>query len=68
MSGLKKYQNLIFDCDGVILNSNKIKTNAFFAVALPYGQTAAQALVDYHLQNGGISRYRKFEYFLHLIS
>jgi len=64
MTILEKYRSLIFDCDGVLLNSNPVKTEAFFTVALPYGQSAAQALVDYHVQNGGISRYRKFEYFL----
>ena len=54
----------IFDCDGVILDSNQVKTQAFYRAALPYGETVAQSLVDYHIQNGGISRYRKFEYFL----
>lgn len=58
------YKCLIFDCDGVILNSNKLKTQAFYQAALPYGEELAQALVDYHVQNGGISRYRKFQYFL----
>lgn len=58
------YQTLIFDCDGVVLDSNKVKTRAFYNAALPYGEAAAQALVDYHVANGGISRYRKFEYFL----
>jgi len=58
------YQTLVFDCDGVVLDSNKVKTQAFYNAALPYGKAAAQALVDYHVANGGISRYRKFEYFL----
>jgi phosphoglycolate phosphatase-like HAD superfamily hydrolase len=62
-----KYKTLVFDCDGVILDSNKIKTEAFYQAALPYGEAAAQALVNYHVQNGGISRYRKFEYFLQTI-
>ncbi|MDF3864452.1 HAD hydrolase-like protein [Pseudomonas denitrificans (nom. rej.)] len=61
---LSDYKTLIFDCDGVILDSNKVKTQAFFTTALPYGEAAAIALVDYHTANGGISRYRKFEYFL----
>jgi len=26
---LLNYKNIIFDCDGVILDSNKIKTDAF---------------------------------------
>lgn len=61
---LKKYKTLVFDCDGVVLNSNKVKTEAFYRAALPYGRAAAQALTDYHLARGGISRYKKFEWFL----
>ena len=61
---LLQYQTLIFDCDGVILNSNKIKTQAFYDVAKVYGHKPAQELKQYHMLNGGISRYRKFEYFL----
>lgn len=64
---VKQYSCLVFDCDGVILNSNKLKTQAFYKAALSYGETPAQALVNYHVQNGGISRYRKFEYFLQTI-
>lgn len=58
------YLTLIFDCDGVVLNSNKVKTEAFYKAALPYGEAAAQQLVDYHVARGGISRYKKFEWFL----
>jgi phosphoglycolate phosphatase-like HAD superfamily hydrolase len=66
---LKEYQTLVFDCDGVVLNSNKVKTNAFYKAALPYGEEAAQALVTHHVANGGISRYKKFEWFLsHIVS
>ena len=61
---LLKYKTLVFDCDGVVLDSNKVKTDAFYKVALPYGEKAAQVLVDYHIANGGISRYKKFQYFL----
>jgi HAD superfamily hydrolase (TIGR01549 family) len=61
---LTEYQTLVFDCDGVVLNSNKIKTQAFYDVAKVYGHEPAQALKDYHVQNGGISRFVKFEYLL----
>jgi HAD superfamily hydrolase (TIGR01549 family) len=61
---LTQYQTLVFDCDGVILNSNKIKTQAFYEVAKVYGHEPAQILKEYHVQNGGISRYEKFEYLL----
>jgi HAD superfamily hydrolase (TIGR01549 family) len=61
---ITEYQTLVFDCDGVVLNSNKIKTQAFYDVAKFYGHEPAQALKDYHVQNGGISRFIKFEYLL----
>jgi len=64
MVSIRDYRTLVFDCDGVILNSNKIKTEAFYEVAKVFGHNKAMALVDYHVQNGGISRYAKFEYFL----
>jgi len=61
---LEQYNSLVFDCDGVVLNSNKVKTRAFYEAALPYGEASAKALVDHHVVNGGVSRYRKFAYFL----
>ena len=61
---ISKYATLIFDCDGVILDSNKIKTTAFYNAARPYGEVAAVALINYHKKHGGISRYEKFDYFL----
>lgn len=64
---IEHYTTLVFDCDGVILNSNRVKSDAFYQAALPYGQTAAQALVDYHVARGGISRYKKFDHFLERI-
>ena len=32
MINLRKYNSLIFDCDGVILNSNNLKTKAFIKI------------------------------------
>lgn len=61
---IQAYSTLVFDCDGVVLDSNKVKTQAFYDVAKVYGHEPAQALTDYHTQNGGVSRYAKFEYFL----
>ncbi len=68
MKNLKSYKNLIFDCDGIILNSNKIKTEAFKEVVYHYGKEAAEELVKFHVMNGGISRYEKFNYFFETIS
>lgn len=63
LAPLSEYRTLVFDCDGVILDSNRIKTAAFYEAASRFGTDAAQALVDYHVANGGISRYQKFEHF-----
>ena len=61
---MKNYSHLFFDCDGVVLNSNHIKTKTFFKVALKYGEDKAAELERYHIANGGISRYQKFKFFL----
>lgn len=62
------YSTLVFDCDGVVLDSNRVKTNAFYQATLPYGEAAAQAMVDHHVANGGVSRYKKFAHFLNQIA
>lgn len=63
---LKHYKTLVFDCDGVVLDSNQLKTEAYYRVAVAFGANhqQAQALVDYHIRLGGISRFIKFRYFL----
>lgn len=63
---LQRYKTLVFDCDGVVLNSNQLKTEAYYRVAVGYGANheQAQALVDYHVRLGGISRFIKFRWFL----
>lgn len=63
MTKHESYSTYIFDCDGVILDSNSIKSEAFYKVALPYGKKEADSFIQYHKENGGISRFRKFEYF-----
>jgi phosphoglycolate phosphatase-like HAD superfamily hydrolase len=55
---------IVFDCDGVILNSNKVKSSAFYCSVSDYGEIASSDLYDYHIANGGISRDVKFRWFL----
>ena len=66
MIDLKKYNTIIFDCDGVILNSNFQKIEAYRNTAISYGASKIQAedLVSYHVSLTGISRNVKFKYFL----
>ena len=61
---LDRYKTIIFDCDGVILNSNKIKTDAFYKVCLSFGGDLASQMTDFHRRNGGVSRNEKFRYFI----
>ena len=64
MSKLDGYATLVFDCDGVVLESNRVKTEAFRSAAAPWGDAAAAALVAHHVAHGGVSRYAKFAHFL----
>jgi phosphoglycolate phosphatase-like HAD superfamily hydrolase len=60
---LSEYKSLVFDCDGVILNSNKVKTDAFYNAAREYGELEALSLVKFHIEFGGVSRFKKFKHF-----
>ena len=64
---LQRYRTLVFDCDGVVLDSNQLKTQAYYDTAISFGanKQQAEAIVEYHVRLGGISRYPKFKYFLH---
>ncbi len=53
---------VVFDLDGVIIESAEIKTRAFESLFADYPDKVAE-IVDYHQRNGGISRYVKFRYF-----
>ena len=63
---LTQYKTIVFDCDGVILDSNVVKTEAYFRTAKNLGASDAQSqqLVDYHVKLGGISRYHKFDWYV----
>lgn len=56
-------QLIVFDCDGVLIESVDAKTRAFATIAAPYGQGAVDALVSYHQLHGGVSRVEKIRWF-----
>lgn len=54
-------KTIILDFDGVVLESMDIKTNAFKELFKDYPEHL-NAIVEYHIRNGGVSRYTKFSY------
>ena len=52
MNKLDTYDTFVFDCDGVILNSNNYKSEAFFKSTLKYGKENAKKFKNYHIKNG----------------
>jgi len=55
-------KNIFFDFDGVLVESVNVKTEAFRKMYLPYGDEIATKVVEYHLANGGVSRFEKIKY------
>ena len=56
--------NIIFDFDGVIINSHKVKTLAFYNIFKLYGKNIGIKAKRFHLENIGKSRYYKFRFIL----
>ncbi len=64
---LKQYDFIVFDCDGVILDSNEMKSQAFAEAIKDENTELIKQFVAYHKTNGGVSRYKKIDYFFHHI-
>ncbi len=54
---------IIFDFDGVLAESVDVKTRAFAALYADHSEKVIEAVKEYHLRNGGASRFDKFRYF-----
>ena len=57
------WEAVFFDFDGVILDSVDVKTKAFAKMFREYGPEVEKKVVEYHLANGGGSRFDKFRYY-----
>lgn len=53
---------IIFDFDGVIVESLNVKTKAFTELFHNENKDVRRKIVDYHLRNLGVSRYDKFRH------
>ncbi|PHM16484.1 MAG: hypothetical protein CJD30_11315, partial [Sulfuricurvum sp. PD_MW2] len=60
-------KNILFDFDGVILDSMKIKGDGFKELFKDYSEENIKILEAYHYANGGTSRFEKIEYFFQKI-
>ena len=54
-------KNILFDFDGVIVESNEIKAWAFYELYKPYGNDIANKVFEYYTQEGGVARDKKFK-------
>lgn len=55
-------KGIIFDFDGVIVESTDIKTEAFAKLFEPEGEDIVKKIVSYHKDNMGVSRFDKFRH------
>tara|TARA_Y100000591_G_C21667128_1_gene610943 strand:- start:192 stop:848 length:657 start_codon:yes stop_codon:yes gene_type:complete len=60
---LLKYDFYLFDCDGVVLDSNKIKSDSFRELFNKYPKNTVESFIKYHQINNGISRFIKIKKF-----
>ena len=58
--GMRKLEAVVFDCDGVILESADLKSEAFRRIGGLFGSEIQTRFYEYHLQHTGVSRYDKF--------
>jgi phosphoglycolate phosphatase-like HAD superfamily hydrolase len=58
-----RFDAIVFDFDGVLVESVGIKTQAFVELYRDHGDGVMAAVAAYHSAHGGVSRYEKFRYF-----
>lgn len=53
---------IVFDFDGVLVDSVEVKTEAFMALYADHGEAVVAEVRAFHLRNGGMSRYDKLRH------
>ena len=64
---LDNFKVILWDFDGVLMNSNAVRDIGFEKVLADYPAEQVTALMKYHKANGGLSRYVKFRYFFEVV-
>jgi len=54
---------IFWDFDGVLLDSTRVKSDAFQAMFAPYGETVVERVLQHHRKHGGISRVEKLAHY-----
>lgn len=54
---------IFFDFDGVLVDSLSVKTRSFARLYEEDAPHIVDMVVAYHLENGGVSRYKKFDHY-----
>ncbi len=67
MISFSKFDCVLWDFDGVLMDSMPIRDRGFIEVLSHYPALEVQELLNYHRANGGLSRYVKFRYFFESI-
>lgn len=67
MEQLSKYKVILWDFDGVIMDSMPIRDLGFIKTLAHFPKEQVDSLMIYHRLNGGLSRYVKFRYFFEVI-
>jgi phosphoglycolate phosphatase-like HAD superfamily hydrolase len=60
---LERYNVILWDFDGVLMDSNSVRDLGFEKVLEDYPNDQVDKLMKFHKANGGLSRYVKFRYF-----
>lgn len=55
---------IFFDFDGVILNSAELKTECFKHSVGDFNESQINEFLDFHIENMGVSRYKKFDFYI----
>lgn len=59
----RELKTVVFDCDGVLFDTNYIKSDSFAEVIGKEYPLHVDEFIKFHNANGGISRYEKFNWF-----
>lgn len=63
MTNAPPWKAIIFDFDGVLVDSVNVKTEAFRNLYKEESEATQQAVVDFHLEHGGLSRFEKIRHY-----